>query len=397
MSTKPPDAPSKLDFEGAQSHNEGVSEKILQIDALAFGGEGVGRLEGKVVFVPFTVPGDRVRVRILSDHGKYERAELVEILEKSSDRTEASCPVYGQCGGCQWQHLSYDAQLRWKTEILAETLKRVGRIAGANVLPIVPAPNPWYYRHRIQLKVDEQGVVGFHAFKSHTVVPFSECRIADPALNQKLVELKAAGKHPPGGFELARNGEGGVHVSGEDKHEKVFSQVNAEQNHRLIETVMTFSFGNADKAFTKKKIAVELYAGSGNFSFPLSDRVGKIYCVEESREAVRQAEGLMQERAIENMTWIAGTAEWGLQKVHRNQVVPDLLVLDPPRRGAKEILDLVCVVKPRVIVYVSCDPVTLARDMCILLKRYYRLEQVQPIDMFPQTYHIESISRLVLK
>lgn len=374
-------------------------EKTLTIDALAFGGEGVGRSEGKVVFVPWAVPGDRVKVRILSDHGKYERAEVLEILEPSPDRVEPPCPVFGRCGGCQWQNMNYAAQLRWKQEILGETLRRVGRVNDLNLLPILPAPNPWNYRRRIQLKVDESGRIGFHGFKSHQVVDFEDCKIADPVLNRKLADLRNGidAQRPVAGFELSLNGSANAHVLPEEKHEKVFSQVNAEQNKKLIETVLQFSFGNAEMAFTKKKTIVELYAGSGNFSFPLAEKAGGIFCVEESREAVHRAEREAQNRSVTNMAWIAGSAEWGLKKIYRNKIAPDVLVLDPPRRGAKEIIDLVCVIRPRVVVYVSCDPVTLARDLSLLLRRHYRLEEVQPIDMFPQTYHIESVSRLVLR
>ena len=192
------------------------------------------------------------------------------------------------------------------------------------------------------------------------------------------------------------NGTGVVKVLGETDP-AVFSQVNPEQNKNLVGTVIDFAFGNAEKAFTKKKRVVELYAGSGNLSFPLAERSGGIFCVEENAEAVHRGEKEADARGAANMAWIEGSAEWGLKKIYRSQVDVDLLVLDPPRRGAKETMDLVCLIRPRAIVYVSCDPVTLSRDLNLLVRRHYRLEKVQPIDMFPQTYHIESVSRLVLR
>ena len=149
-------------------------ERILTIDSLAFGGEGVGRAEGKVVFVPQTVPGDQVRVKVLSDHGKYERAELMEILQKSPERVDPECPVFGRCGGCQWQHVSYDAQLRWKQEILADTLRRVGRVADPKILPMIPASDPWHYRRRIQLKVAPDGKIMYISETASTNLGLSQ-------------------------------------------------------------------------------------------------------------------------------------------------------------------------------------------------------------------------------
>lgn len=361
-------------------------ERILTIDRLAFGGEGVGRCEGKVVFVPGTAPGDRVRVRVLSDHGRFERAGLVEVLQRSPDRVEPPCAVFGLCGGCQWQHLTYEAQLRWKEEILRESILRVGKIEGATILPVKPATSAWNYRRRIRLKVDGEGRIGFYGFRSHEVVPFEDCRIADPRLNEKLKEIRSDGKRPRGEFELS--------LDGSDK--TFFSQVHGEQNEELIQTVLEMAFGNADPAFARKKTVVELYAGSGNFTFSLAERVGQVVAVEENSRSVQEGRRLSVETGFKNIDWIEGTAEWGLKRVYRQRLAVDLLILDPPRRGAKETLDLIPLIRPRQIVYVSCDPVTLARDLKDLVRRHYRLEKIQPVDMFPQTYHIESVAQLSL-
>lgn len=371
-----------------------MPEKEILIESLAFGGEALGRDEGKVVFVAGAVPGDRVRVRIVSDHGKYERAELLEVTEASRERVTPECPVFGVCGGCQWQHVAYDAQVKWKQKILTETLERVGRLAKPNVLPMIPAPDRWGYRSRIQIKVDDEGSVGFHAPKSHQIVSFDDCKIADPRLNAKMAALKVSEELQPGPWELSVNGNSDVHVTPALHGETIFSQVNRAQNESLIRTVMDFSFGKAEAAFNRKKTVIELYAGSGNLSFPLAEHAGVVHCVEENAQSVARGEAEAAARGIANVHWISGNAEWGLKKLYRRKVHADLLVLDPPRRGAKEIMDLICVMKPRKIVYVSCDPVTLSRDLNLLTKRHYKLEKVQPIDMFPQTYHIESVSLL---
>lgn len=376
-------------------------EKIITIDRLAFGGEGVGRDTGKVVFVPWTVPGDRVRVRIISDHGRYERGELLEVMEGSTERVLPPCPVFSVCGGCQWQNVKYEAQLRWKGEILRETLERVGQIGSPKILPIVQSMHPWNYRRRIQLKLDAQGQIGFYRAKSHEVVPFEECHIANPLLNEKLREVRSNGERPQTAFEISLNGKPAaeIHETLQPSHhdeDRVFLQVNPEQNQALIQTVLDFAFGNAEPAFSKRKRVVELYSGSGNLTFPLAERVGEVTAVEENAEAVRKAEAEAVSSGISNIEWITGTAEWGLKGIYRKKEQVDLLVLDPPRRGAKEILDLIPLIRPRMMIYVSCDPVTLARDLNLLLRRHFRLEKIQPIDMFPQTYHIESVSQLAL-
>ena len=370
-------------------------EKIITIDRLAFGGEGVGRDEGKVIFVPWTAPGDKVRVRIVSDHGRYERGELVEVLERSEERIEPLCGVFGLCGGCQWQHIRYETQLKFKEEILKETLVRTGQIPNPKVLPVIRAPDPWHYRSRIQLKVDESGEIGFYAARSHRVVSFDECQVADHRLNEKAAEIRKNGTRPAGEFDLSVNGKG-VEIHEEAEEAKIFRQVNRAQNDQLVKTVLDFAFGNADIAFTRKKTVVELYAGAGNFTFPLADRAGMVFAVEENEKAVEMGIEQAEASGYANMEWIKGSAEWGLKKLYRRRTMVDTLVLDPPRRGAKEILDLIPVIRPRLIVYVSCDPVTLARDLNLLVRRHYRLEKIQPIDMFPQTYHIESVSQLTL-
>lgn len=373
------------------------SLKTLMIDRLAFGGEGVGRVDGKVTFVPGGVPGDRVSVRVTADHGKYDKGEIVEILEPSPHRVDPPCAYFSRCGGCQWQHLDYVAQIHWKREIVIDALRRVGRVAEPPVEAVIPAANPWNYRKRIQMQVDAQGRMGFHALKSHDVIEIDRCHIADEALNAKLEELRAQKNFPQENFEISRNGDSRVHVVPRVSEEAVFSQVHAAQNENLVRVVLDYAFGQADAAFTRKKKVIELYAGSGNLTFPLAERAGDLFAVEENASAVAAGEKESLRREVSNVTWIQGHSEWGLQKLHRRRIHPDLLVLDPPRRGAKEIMDLICVMKPRAIVYVSCDPVTLSRDVELLTRRHYRLDKVQPIDMFPQTYHIETVSRLSLR
>ncbi|MBI2066970.1 MAG: class I SAM-dependent RNA methyltransferase [Deltaproteobacteria bacterium] len=370
-------------------------EKVVVIERLAHGGNGVGRINNKVVFVPGTVPGDRVKICITESRGRFDRGEVLEILEPSPGRISPRCSVFGLCGGCQWQHLDYATQLREKTAILKESLQRIGKIADVIPLPIIPSPHHWNYRQRIQLHTDAESHVGFYRSERHEVVEFNRCEIAFPRLNEHLQGLKSNGyKNFPRHFELAVDGEE-VTLFPLEEEGRFFSQVNPELNERLIETVLHFALGRSEPAFTKKWTLVELYCGSGNFTFSLARRVGKVFAVEHSLAALQEAEKRAAHLGLTNIEFLQGSAEWGLKRFYRRKSPVDILLLDPPRQGASEILDLIIVLKPRVIVYVSCDPTTLARDVGFWSRHRYRLEEVQPLDMFPQTYHLETVVKLV--
>lgn len=372
-----------------------VEEKIVTIERLAFGGDGVGRVEGKVVFVPRTAPGDEVRVRFTESGSRFDRGEVAAILKPSPERVVPRCSVFGVCGGCQWQHLDYPAQLKAKETILRETLERIGKIKDPPLQPILPSPEPWNYRHRVQLRRDK-GKIGYQEAGTHTVVEFENCETAHPLINKAVLRLKENGAETPSAFEVfLENGE--VCRRPLEGPERVFSQVNPSLNGRLVEQVTDFVFGREEPAFSRKRLVVELYSGSGNFTFPLAARAGQVFAVEKSRPALHKAEEEARLRKITNIEFVCGSAEWGLKTVHRRRLPVDTLILDPPRQGAKEILDLIAVVRPRLLIYVSCDPSTLARDLQFLVARHFTLETVQPLDMFPQTYHIETVSRLLRK
>lgn len=376
---------------------------IVTIEKLAFGGEGVCHLDGQVVFVPFVLPGEQVEIRLVKDEGKFARAEAIAILSPSPARVEPRCSVFGRCGGCQWQHMSYTEQGRHKELILGEILQRaLGKPnldksdsdkSDFQVLPMIPAPDPWEYRRRLQLKSDGRDV-GFYGRQGHELVAFQKCEIAHPLLNKRVQEIRARHEEHGEAFELDLNEKGLVECHAVSGDERIFSQVNPEQNKTLQDQVVNFVFGRADKAFTQQKNVVELHAGSGNLTFRLAESAGQVVAVESNKQAIDQMIATCINRRIHNVECIGGTAEWGLKKVYRRRGPIDVLVLDPPRGGAREVLDLILVSKPRRVIYVSCNPTTLARDLKRLL-RDYRLERVQPIDMFPQTYHIESISELV--
>ena len=370
-------------------------EKIVTIDRLSLGGDGVGRIDGKVVFVPWTAPGDTVRIRLTEEHQRFDRGQVVEVVSPSADRVQPRCSVLGLCGGCQWQHIPYATQVRTKEAILRETLEKIGRVGPVEILPIITSSDPWGYRNRIQIRKSPDGKIGFLESGSHNVVEFENCDIVDPLLNGAVKRLKSNGRKMPKVAEVVVEG-GEVFLQSLEDPERIFLQVNPVINQRLIEVVMEFTFGRADPAFTRRQTVVELYSGNGNLTLPLAERAGKVIAVEVSASAVKEAEQKALEKYLQ-IEFICGSTEWGLKKILRHRLSVDTLVLDPPRRGAKEILDLICVMKPRQIIYVSCDPSTLARDLKVLVERHFQLETIQPLDMFPQTYHIESVAKLVRK
>lgn len=358
----------------------------LVIERLSYGGDGVGHYGGKVVFVPYSAPGDELIVVLTEDRLRYARGTVVTKQKLSAERTEPRCPVFGECGGCQWQHLSYPAQCQHKETIFRETLTHVGGIATPNVEPIISARQPWGYRERIRLKVDREGKVGFYAAGTHRVVSFTSCAVAHPGLNEFLQKMKP----PRQDCELVWDRERKqVNTRLDAAPYRRFAQVHLEQNQALTGLVVDYVTP------VPSKTLLELYCGDGNFSLPLAPHLKSLVAVDRDAAAIEVAERRARAEEISQIEFRVGTAEWALQTMLRCHFFPDILLLDPPRQGAKEILDLVVVLSAHKIVYVSCDPASLARDLKFLTQKGYRLLRARPLDMFPQTYHIEAVAELI--
>lgn len=425
---------------------------LLRIDALAYGGSGVGRLDGKAVFVPLTAPGDRIRCRIVQDRKRYAEAELVELLEAAPQRRRPPCPVFGDCGGCQWQHLPYAEQCRWKERIFAETLQRQAKIDASVLRPLVPAPDEWGYRSRVQFKCrqTEAGfVMGFYRRGTHYVIDVASCPIADSRLNAVLalfrrwlpdspcphlvpqvdMELDDEGRvrvtvHALGAeaaalaaylrplaeetgislfMQLGRK-ETLVRVCGEEDLHILplgagslrlaygaggFAQVNLEQNRQLVREVCSAA------ALTGRERVLDLFCGMGNFSLPLALQAGEVVGVENYAPAIERAGLNARANALANARFRALPAEEAIRDVTAAKAF-DLVVLDPPRTGAYEVVRELARLRPPRIIYVSCDPPTLARDLVPLLHGGYEVVSARPFDLFPQTHHTESVTVLHL-
>ena len=348
------------------------TDVLLVIERLAFGGAGVARLSnGKVCFVSGVIPGEKVRVQVRVEHASYAEADLKEVVEPSPDRVKPRCPVYGRCGGCHYQHLSYPGQLAIKTEQLAEVLKRLGGVPNPRVEPIVPSPEQFHYRNRITVHT-RSGRVGFFRARSRRIVEVSHCPIATERVNALLGELRSS------------NPKDGEYPLREPSAFRGFRQVNDAIADRLAGIV-------EEMARPGGKLFVDAYCGAGFFAKRLTAFFDLTIGIEWSTDAIRIAR---QE---------AGPHEIYLSGDVRRHLVPALdaapadsttLLVDPPEEGVeKDVLEAIKSRRPSRLIYVSCNPATLARDVRNLA-RSYALERVCPIDMFPQTAEIEAAALL---
>lgn len=346
----------------------------MNVEKLVYGGSGLGFVDKMPVFVPMTVPGDVVEASVTKKHKNYIEAVALKIVTASPNRVVPKCRFFGQCGGCQWQHIDYAAQILWKQLILEEQLVRIGKIKEPNVLPTIPSPRAWNYRSRVKLHKDESGRVGFHAAGTNEVVEIDECLIAEHALK----DMRTC-------------------------EEDYFTQVNRGQNKNLQElivekvtSVVAPFMGPICPINRATTHILELYGGNGNLAFPLAAAGFSVTSSDSDRTAVRYAQGVANKNKVENIKFICQPARQVISYFAKQHKVFDCLLIDPPRCGCAEIIEGILRMKPKHIIYVSCDPSTMARDVKGLLGGGYKLVSSQPIDMFPQTFHIESVSVLSL-
>jgi 23S rRNA (uracil1939-C5)-methyltransferase len=425
---------------------------LLRIDSLAYGGNGIGRQEGKAVFVPHSAPGDLVRCRIVRDQKRYAEAELVELVEPSPLRRPPPCPVFGRCGGCQWQHLPYREQGVWKERIFRDTLMRQCALPAEKVLPLAMASEEWGYRSRVQFKCrqTEQGLVmGFYRRGSHFVIDVEQCPIAAGAINEALGRFRGWLADSPcpdrvpqvdvavddedrvrvvvhvlngqenglGNYLRPLVAEAGYSlffqtgrkdtlvpvVGGEDLHIRPgadadlrlaygpggFAQVNLEQNRRLVAEVLGAMEGR------RLRRILDLCCGMGNFSLPLASMADEVVGVEDYPPSILKARQNAASNSIANARFHARAAEGAYASLSGRDGF-DMVVLDPPRTGAYQVARELAALRPTRIVYVSCDPPTLARDLTPLLHAGYQVQWSRPVDLFPQTFHTESVTSLVV-
>lgn len=366
----------------------------LNIDSLAFGtGAGVGRHEGMVVFVPNTCPGDFIQVRIVNVKKKFAEGICENIISPSPHRQSPPCPVADSCGGCTWQQVDYEIQLQQKNLIVEKTFSQLIQQPDG-IRPIIPSPSPFGYRNRIQLHKQNQQW-GYFQKKSKQLVAIDECLIAEPKVNQLFKELKSSSKVRGScriELELLPSGQTKYRISGTDRDELGFSQVNSGVNQLLsdhiLESIQCPEFGKIH----------DLYAGNGNFSFPLAKKFKKqtVFSVELNQKSHEDAAKRQIDQKLTNLHLVKSSVENYLNSTKLNPL--DWVILDPPRAGLQEKARvLISESNCRNILYISCDPMTLKRDLTTFVEKGgYHVDKIQPFDMFPQTAHMEVVAHLSL-
>jgi 23S rRNA (uracil1939-C5)-methyltransferase len=421
------------------------NELTLDIDALSYGPYGIGRHQGKTVMIPKTAPGDTVAARIIEAKERYSVGEIVRILKTSSLRQDPPCPYIAQCGGCPWQHVRYESQLGAKQKSVEDALRRIGKLQDFEIKPIIPSPSSYRYRRRIRLQRDGSKRLGFFSSSSHHLVEIDSCLIADDKLNGLIEHLRrwsaelitdvehlevVTGDNPDetvivgqsaGAFNsrdrssceslLAENRLinglivrgpgwrrtwGKVAVAVIPEHGlcvradgDVFTQVNSQGNRQLVNELL------AAADFRRNDRVLELYSGAGNFTYSVAKRVEDIVAVESYPPAVESGKQSAQLNAVRNIHWICSPVPAALAQLKKRRQRFSKIVLDPPRTGAKGIERDLAALDAEKILYISCNPTTLARDLAALTRQGYSLRRVQPVDLFPHTFHVEAIATLV--
>ncbi|HEX9078523.1 MAG TPA: class I SAM-dependent RNA methyltransferase [Desulfuromonadaceae bacterium] len=426
----------------------------VSIESLAFGGSGVGRIDGKVCFVPFSCPGDEVRVRVVSEKRSYLTARIEEIVAPSPHRVAPPCPLFGSCGGCSWQHIDYPRQVEAKRLILSEAMWRGARVPADLVAETVASPLRFGYRSRVQFKLHAGAGglhIGFYRQGSHFVEDAPRgCPVALGLVNdalRRLREVLATFPEPAAipqiNIDCAEQGAVGiVNYIGRnpegaaaffDRHAQAlkpltglylqtgrkstlarvwgdgrlvytlptgsgtcelgfrpggFSQVNGSQNRALLERIRDLA------GFRGEERLLDLYCGNGNFSLPLAGEVGAVTGVEEYGDSIAAARDNCCRNGITNAEFIVADAGGAVRRFAAEGRRYEVVILDPPRSGAAETVRELRHLKPERIIYISCDPSTLARDCGLLAADGYRVVTAVPVDMFPQTYHVENIALL---
>ena len=349
-------------------------------------GEAIGRSDdGLVVFVPYALPGEVVEVKIVHQRKNFARGKIVNLVQAAPERAEPPCYYFGRCGGCQWQHVAYPAQLRFKTQIVREQLTRLGKLSDPDVRDCIPSPRELNYRNHIQLVASPYGKLGFYAEGTHNVVEIDQCLIADEALNAKLAESHESKV----GVDLRMGDTEKVGTYSYAVSPESFFQVNSQVAALLVAEVMRALdlTGNED--------VLDLYCGVGLFTLPIAEYARAVLGVENSETAMDDAR--MNLRGRSNMRLLLADVMQAMYSKDISRNKWDAVVLDPPRAGMEHeaLVGLGKLQAPKII-YVSCDPATLSRDLKYLCANGYALVYAQPLDMFPQTHHVETVAVLRL-
>lgn len=452
-------------------------EYIADVVGIGHDGEGVGRVDGFTLFIHGALPGEKIRVKVLKVKKQYGYAKLLEIMEASPDRVDAPCPIYKQCGGCQLQHLSYEAQMRWKRQLVIDNLTRIGKLQvggeqeeGVVIKPTLGMSDPWRYRNKAQVPIGlgsmEGGLVGgFYAQGSHRIIDMEACLIQHENNDTVVATVKRIARQlgirpydEESGKGLLRHviarygfNTGEIMVvlvtNGRDMSRvdelvglireeipgvrSICQNVNVDRTNVIFgdvtkvlwgsdviyDTIGDIRFAISARSFYQvnpvqtevlygkaleyaqlggEEVVIDAYCGIGTISLFLAQNAGKVYGVEIVPEAIEDARRNALLNDVRNAVFEVGAAEEVIPAWKQQGVTPDVIVVDPPRKGCDAaLLETIVAMQPERVVYVSCNPSTLARDLRVLEDGGYRTLEVQPVDMFPHTVHVESVALLV--
>ncbi|MDY7221181.1 23S rRNA (uracil(1939)-C(5))-methyltransferase RlmD [Halalkalibacterium halodurans] len=441
----------------------------VTIEDLTHDGAGVAKVDGYALFIPKALPGERLKAKVVKVKKGYGFGRVLNMIEASPDRIEAPCPVFNQCGGCQLQHMSYDAQLRYKQKQVQDVLERIGKITCVTVRPTIGMNEPWRYRNKAQVPVGEQEgglIAGFYQERSHRIIDMDECLIQHEENDKVIRQVKElACELGIRGYDeekhrgtlrhvVARYGKSTGEIMvvlitrGEElPHKKTlierihtaiphvksivqnvnpkrtnvifgdktkvlwgeeyiydtigdikfaisarsFYQVNPEQTKVLYDQALEFA------NLSGSETVIDAYCGIGTISLFLAQQAKHVYGVEIVPEAISDAKRNARLNGFDNVQFAVGEAEKVMPWWYAQGVRADVIVVDPPRKGCDEaLLKTILNMKPDRVVYVSCNPATLARDLRILEDGGYETKDVQPVDMFPWTTHVECVAWLAL-
>ena len=416
---------------------------LLTISSMAYGGNGVARLDGKVYFVADAIEGDVVKARVTEDKERYANAEVSEFVSYSPFREKPRCPFITNCGGCQWMGVPYTQQLAWKRDFIVSSLKRIGKIPEHLSIDVNPSPDIYNYRNRVMIRVhiSDRSVLTCGYFKRGTreLVPINRCDIANETINKLIghittVDLNGL-KNIKFRMEIqelpAESGKLVVTITpadGDKKATKAFTENLCTLDY-ISWSGMSFDLKDAptipfDQQFSRTFLTLpgqfqqvnvahnknlrtfisdivaeyrpqsilDVFCGSGNLSIGVAEKGRLIEGIEANSVAIDCAKKNVAENNISDATYIAGDAEKHLLKLCRANAKFDLVILDPPRQGSHGGLPSLMALAPKQIVYVSCDPTTLARDIGFLCRNQdYRIKSITGFDFFPNTYHVETV------
>jgi len=376
---------------------------IVDIERILPGGLGLAHAEGKTIFVALAAKGDRVRIQMDREQGNVQFASITEIIKPGSERIEPPCPYFGRCGGCDFQQMTYEAQLQAKGEIIKDCLHRIARIDLPEVV-VVPSPQPWHYRARATWQFDfEKQALGYYERGSRRVCDVAECAVLVPELQRTLEQVRGKLPDDPelkhldvvvgdlgvsmapgvGGFQTS---ELTLNIANETYayNAEAFFQVNQAILNNLVSFALQDYTGDA---------ALDLYCGAGLFTLPLARRFKKVVGVESNPVATRFARRSLQHAELTNVNVVTASLSGWFRSQSVKEI--DFVLLDPPRAGAESIvIKGILQLKPSAICYVSCDPATLARDLKKLIGGGFKIIEVRGFDMFPQTHHVETVVHL---